>query len=97
MELKEQKCPYCGGTEFTEVINHFRLYSPYYILRRFTLGVPLHHQLCLSCGAVVYSYVEEDELFRVRPSKKKPRPKGKIRKTAEKIFLVPDPEEDREE
>ena len=95
MELKEQRCPYCGGTEFTVVNNFFKVTSPYDVLHRVSTGVALYHQLCLSCGSVVRSYADREELWRICPSEK--GPKGKVRRAAEKIFLVPDPEEGKKE
>lgn len=103
MELKEQKCPYCGGTNLKEIM------SVRWAVHTWTGPVTrlvLYHVICMSCGTDVRTYVEQDNLEKLRlkleeledrSEAKKPRPKGKIRKNAEKIFLVPDPEEDEEE
>lgn len=101
--MEELQCPYCKGTNLKEVRSvRWAAYG---------WGTPatrlvLNHVICMSCGTDVRTYVEPDDLEKLRlkleeledrSEAKKSRPKGKIRKTAEKIFLVPDPEEDREE
>lgn len=50
--IKDEKCPYCGGTEFIRAESN-----------AFTTlcGQPLRHVICRRCGSVVRSYIENPE------------------------------------
>lgn len=56
-EKKEEKCPYCGSQEFVEGIQAgYASISPNKVLT--FKSATLYHLICLNCGAVVKSYVE---------------------------------------
>lgn len=63
MEEKQDICPHCGGTRLARAknsTNYCRL-SRYDSI--FANGKPLVYLICLKCGTVVRSYVEEPEYF----------------------------------
>ena len=58
MELKQDICPHCGGTE-TVIGKQFDRASVYRENAFMILGgSPLFHVVCLDCGTVIRSYVK---------------------------------------
>lgn len=60
--IKIDKCPYCGHTEFG---NGFQRSSGKVVSSTFRIGQGLHHIICLNCGSVVRSYVEDPDKFKL--------------------------------
>ena len=60
------KCPFCGGTEFTEGVQvfHGAVNKP----RGLGKVQTLHHIFCRDCGSVVRSYIYEPEKMSKYPS-----------------------------
>ena len=63
---KEEKCPYCGSEEFVEGKQEgYAAVGPAHK----TLSLKfqkLYHKICLNCGAVVKSYVENPKKIVVK-------------------------------
>ena len=58
MELKQDICPHCGGTETVTGKQHREGgICPANSLFGFR-NVPLYHVICRNCGTVIRSYVE---------------------------------------
>lgn len=59
MKISITSCPFCGGSEFVKGIqgNQGRIYSVHSLKR----SQYLVHIICLECGSVVRSYVNEPE------------------------------------
>jgi predicted nucleic-acid-binding Zn-ribbon protein len=60
MKMEQQeKCPYCGGTEFVTARQTPGIESANKLIN--FKGQWLYHIICLNCGTVVRSYVKEPE------------------------------------
>jgi predicted nucleic-acid-binding Zn-ribbon protein len=58
MKMEQQeKCPYCGGTEFVTAKQTPGIESAKRPIN--VKGQWLYHIICLNCGTVVRSYVKE--------------------------------------
>ena len=53
------RCPYCGGTEFTEAFQGG--YGAITGTSHRLGGRTLFHTVCMKCGSIVRSYVKEPE------------------------------------
>lgn len=62
------QCPYCGGTEFCEAKSNS---SDGQVTRVGTIirSSPLVHVICLQCGSVIHSRVENVEALLTREEK----------------------------
>lgn len=62
MELKQDICPHCGGTETVigkqTAANEFVV--PKYAATNF-FGTALYHVICRNCGTLIRSYVDNPE------------------------------------
>lgn len=66
--IKVNKCPYCGGTVFVKSVQQY--YGGVLGENEWAAGQPLRHVVCLSCGSVVLSYVNEPEKLLSRQHRK---------------------------
>lgn len=62
-----EKCPFCGGHEFDTGYqnNEGRIISIHSLLK----SSNVYHFICLDCGSIVHSFVEDVEKFRNIPSR----------------------------
>ena len=63
------RCPYCGGTEFTEAFQ--AAYGAVTATSNKLGGRALYHSVCLNCGSVVRSFVKEPEKLLKRSDRKR--------------------------
>ncbi|AEB74979.1 hypothetical protein IRP63_12090 [Clostridium botulinum] len=56
------KCPYCGGTEFGEGYQSYQ--ANLLCKNRIFKNTPIHHVICINCGSIVRSYVNNPENFK---------------------------------
>ena len=56
---KITKCPFCGESKFTIVMEHGAVVSISNPLRTQLL----YHKICLNCGSIVRSFVKEPKLL----------------------------------
>lgn len=63
--IKDEKCPYCGETEFLTfmVITPHSYLVPEYNSFFNETDKFLRHVICRSCGSVVRSYIKNPELL----------------------------------
>ncbi|MBR6580730.1 MAG: hypothetical protein IKK66_05470 [Ruminococcus sp.] len=64
--IKDEKCPYCGETEFLTFIEPTGLQNylvPEYDSFFNETDKYLRHVICRSCGSVVRSYIKNPELL----------------------------------
>ena len=61
MDKKQDICPHCGGTE--TVIGKHSGYGQIVPKKAWTTlnGQNLYHVICLSCGTVIRSYIEDPQ------------------------------------
>ena len=67
-ELRNDRCPYCGGTEMLECFQTG--YGALSCVKNKLGGRPLFHSVCRRCGSVVRSYVKEPEKLLKRRDRK---------------------------
>ena len=91
MEKKTMVCPYCGGIEFVDAIANrveAGVRNPDLLLR----ATQLCYTVCLSCGTVARTYVQDVE--QLRPKKEKERSEeGDLERKVKDFFLMREPEE----
>jgi len=63
--MKEEKCPYCGSTEFVEGRQTgYAAVEPASKIFTFK-SQALYHKICLNCGSVVKSYVKNPNVLKI--------------------------------
>lgn len=68
MNLKEEKCNYCGGIEF--VIGRHNGYGNVFPNKLISIkDQKLYHVICLNCGTVVRSFVKKPEKLVIKKKK----------------------------
>ncbi len=68
VEIKDELCPYCNGTEFIEAKHSG--YGALVSCESEWLGAALYHVICRRCGSVVRSYVKDPEKLLKKKNRK---------------------------
>lgn len=56
-----KECPYCGHDKFGL---GYQRGEGYIVKRFFSIGQPPYHIICLNCGSIVRTYIEDPEAFK---------------------------------
>ncbi len=60
--IRDERCPYCGNTEFIQAMQSFQG-GVMGVENIWGMGQELHHVICRCCGSVVRSYVKNPEML----------------------------------
>lgn len=65
-KIEIEECPYCGGIKFGkgQQMAQGNIVPTESLLKgAFSKGIPMYHTICMNCGSIVRSYVENTDKF----------------------------------